>query len=72
MRQPEKLNFNVLRYTIGGTTPGDETCGPFRFGAATESFKDGPSETFNCKILKPNFIFNCDDTLYKGKRVILM
>ncbi|ODN00992.1 Endo-beta-1,6-galactanase [Orchesella cincta] len=43
---PEKLNLNVLRYVIGGTTPGDVTCGPFRFGAATESFRDGPNEPY--------------------------
>ncbi|CAL8112944.1 unnamed protein product [Orchesella dallaii] len=43
---PERLNLNVLRYTIGGTTPGDESCGPFRFAAATESFRDGPNEPY--------------------------
>lgn len=47
--QPEKLNLNVLRYTIGGTTPGDRPCGEFRLGGATESFRDGPNEPYICK-----------------------
>jgi O-glycosyl hydrolase len=44
---PDKLNMNIVRYTIGGTTPDHYTCGPFRPGAATESFLDGPEMAYN-------------------------
>ncbi|XP_035702640.1 endo-beta-1,6-galactanase isoform X1 [Folsomia candida] len=44
---PAQLNLNILRYTIGGTTPGELVCGEFRPGGGTESFKDGPDLPFN-------------------------
>lgn len=39
-----------LLFLSGGTSPpidGEYTCGPYRDGAATESFKDGPNEPFD-------------------------
>ncbi|CAG7722702.1 unnamed protein product, partial [Allacma fusca] len=44
---PDGLNLNIVRYTIGGTTSGNYTCGQFRAGGATESFRDGPNQPYN-------------------------
>ncbi|XP_021960025.1 endo-beta-1,6-galactanase [Folsomia candida] len=47
---PEKLNLNIVRYVIGGTTPEYVTpypCGAYRPGANSETFRDGLGENYN-------------------------
>lgn len=49
--QPSKLNLNIVRYVIGGTTPDNYTCGEYRDGAATPSYKDGPDQPYDCNFI---------------------